>query len=477
MKIKIIEPCGFNSRYDQKSLTPNPGPVVIASLLEQAGHQVEVLSEYVTSFDIEGLNRADLVGISITTYNAPRGFEIAQQVKKPVVFGGFHASLMPEECLKYGEYVIRGDGYSVIDLADFLGNKKDIPINRIPNLVYKEKDKIVYNQSESKSVKIVPNYNLLQDYFKFNIRRLVRVPLLINASRGCNFDCTFCSIKAVYPDFKKKDVEVVIEDIKSRIREQHFLSKIFPRIIWITDDNFFSDKKWAKEVLRGIAKLKSGFCFTLQARVDIVHDDDLLVRMVDADVNRVYLGIESLNQESLDSFKKSATFDEAKFTVKKLRKYGIDVHGLFVFGDDNFQKGDGQKVAEFAKQYGLSGILIQPLTPYPGTILFKRLEADNRILHHNWEDYNGKVVFRPKNMSAAELQKEIYDCYSKVFSPGRVIRFFFSGNKGWKLEFLGEAIFRYLEKIKMEKYINNKLIYYSYGNKESQSVLAMESKI
>ena len=110
-------------------------------------------------------------------------------------------------------------------------------------------------------------------------------------------------------------------------------------------------------------------------------------------------------------------------------------------------------------------------------MLFKKIEADNRILHRDWEDYNGKVVFRPRNMSAAELQKEIYDCYSKVFSPGRVIRFFFSGNKGWKLEFMGEAIFRYLEKKKMEKYINNKLIYYSRGNKEKQGVLAMEPKI
>ena len=355
MKIKIIEPYDLNPKYDQRSLTPNPGPIMVASLLEKSGHEVELLSEYVTDFDIGQVNDADLVGISITTYNAKRGFDMAQKIVKPLVFGGFHASLMPEECLDYGDYVIRGDGYSVVDLVDFLSNKKNIPINRIPNLVYKKHDQIIYNKAESKPVNVVPNYFLLRGYFKFNLSRLVRIPLLVNGSRGCNFDCTFCSIKTVYPDFKKKDVEIVIEDIKSQIRHQHFLSKIFPKIIWITDDNFFSDKKWAREILKEIAKLKSGYCFTLQARADIAHDDDILMRMADANVNRVYLGIESLNQKSLDSFNKNSAFDDIKFAINKLRKRRMDVHGLFVFGDDEFQKGDGRKVAEFVRQNDLSG--------------------------------------------------------------------------------------------------------------------------
>ena len=128
MKIIIIEPYDFSPRYDQRSLTPNPGPVVIASLLEKAGHNVELLSEYVTPFEIEWLDDADLIGISITTYNANRGFEIAKLTKIPVVFGGFHASLMPEECLNYGDYVIRGDGHSIVDLADLLSNSNGAEI-------------------------------------------------------------------------------------------------------------------------------------------------------------------------------------------------------------------------------------------------------------------------------------------------------------------------------------------------------------
>jgi len=110
MKIIILEPYDLNERYDIRSLTPNPGPIVIASLLKQSGHDVEVISEYVTKLNIEDLKRADLVGISIATYNAAKGFNIARKLKKPVVFGGFHASLMPEECLNYGDYVISGRG-------------------------------------------------------------------------------------------------------------------------------------------------------------------------------------------------------------------------------------------------------------------------------------------------------------------------------------------------------------------------------
>ena len=461
MKIKIIEPYDLDPRYDQRSLTPNPGPVVVASLLAAAGHQVEVLSEYIAKIDIERINEADLIGISITTYNAKRGFEIARTAEKPVVFGGFHASLMPEECLNFGDYVIRGDGYPIVDLADFLNHNIDIDINQIPNLVFRQNGKIVLNQMESKPINVVPDYSLIKNYHKFSLKRLLRIPFLVNASRGCHQDCTFCSIKSVYPDFKKKDVHVVIEDIKSQIEHQHFLANFFPRIIWITDDNFSSDKKWAKDLLREMAKLEHDYWFTVQARADIAQDDDLLSLIKKARINRVYLGIESLDQESLDRFNKNSSRTAIELAIDKLRKHGIDVHGLFVFGDDKFQKGDGQRVAEFIQRHGLSGALIQPLTPYPGTRLYLALEEQNRILHRNWEHFNGKVVFRPKNMTPAELQKEIYECYSKVFSPRRVLKFLFSGNRGWKLEYLGEAVFRYLEKMKMENYLKKELVHYS----------------
>jgi len=117
MNINIIEPYNLNRRYDIRSLTPNLGPVVIATWLREKGHKVEVISEYVTKLNLDLLNQADLIGISITTYNAKRGYEVARQIKKPIVFGGVHASLLPEECLNYGDYVIRGDGHSIVHLA------------------------------------------------------------------------------------------------------------------------------------------------------------------------------------------------------------------------------------------------------------------------------------------------------------------------------------------------------------------------
>jgi radical SAM superfamily enzyme YgiQ (UPF0313 family) len=460
MKIIIIEPYDLNERYDIRSLTPNPGPIVVASLLKQNGHDAEVISEYVTKLDIEDLNKADFVGISVATYNAAKGFNIASRIKKPVVFGGFHASLMPEECLNYGGYVIRSDGYPVVDLARFLTNGRDNDIQQIPNLVYKQNGRIVYNRTESKAVSIAPDYGLVRDYYKFNLKRLVRIPLLVNASRGCPQDCTFCSIKAVYPDFKKKDVATVLADIQSQINHQHLLTAVLPKIIWITDDNFASDRRWAKDLLTELARLKHNYCFTVQARVDVAQDDELLELMQKARVNRVYLGIESIDQASLDSFNKKSSLPDIESALKKLRGHKIDVHGLFVFGDDQFQKGDGLRVVEFVKRHGLSGALIQPLTPYPGTRFFRHLEMQNRILHRNWEHYNGKVVFQPKNMTPAELLAEIYSSYSQIFSPWRVLRFFFTGNRGWKLEFLGEAVFRYLEKLKMKKYLEEKLVHY-----------------
>jgi radical SAM superfamily enzyme YgiQ (UPF0313 family) len=433
------------------------GPIIIASLLKHEGHTVEVLSEYVTEFSMEEINTADLVGISITTYNAKRGYEIAQQVKKPVVFGGFHASLLPEECLDYGDYVITGDGHSVVGLVDYLGQEASDAIGQIPNLVYKIGEKIIYNHTETKAINVVPDFSLVKNYYKNNLNRILRIPLLTSASRGCHCNCTFCAIKAIFPDFKKKDKNTLIKDIQSQLKKQHFFAKFLPRIVWITDDNFFSDKEWAKDVLRELIKLKSSYRFVIQARPDIATDDELLDLLKEAKFGIVYMGIESLNQNSLDNFNKDLTLREIEFAITKIRNHGINVHGLFVFGDDEFKKGDGLKVAEFVKKQKLSGVLIQPLIPFPRTKLYANLKREGRLLHENWQHYNGKVVFKPQNMTAAELQKEIYDCYKKVFSPLRVIRFLLKGPKGFKLAGFGEARFRHLEWQKKKNYIKDKL--------------------
>ena len=457
MNIKIIEPYAFNKRYDVRSPTPSMGPIIIASLLKQKGHTAEVLSEYVTEFSVEEINEADLVGISITTYNAKRGYDIARRVKKPIVFGGFHASLLPEECLSFGDYVITGDGHSIVGLADYLEREGAFAIEQIPNLVYKNGEKITYNHSETNSVNVIPDFSLVKNYYKNNLNRILRIPLLTSASRGCHCHCTFCAIKAIFPDFKKKDKMTLIKDIKNQISNQHFFSKFLPKIVWITDDNFFSDKEWAKDILRELSTLKTHYRFVIQARPDIATDDELLELLKDAKVGIVYMGIESLDQKSLDNFNKELSVRDIEFAIKKIRSHGINVHGLFVFGDDEFKKGDGLKIAEFVRRQKLSGALIQPLIPFPKTKLYEKLKAEGRLLHEDWQHYNGKVVFKPKNMTAAELQKEIYDCYKKVFSPLRVFNFILKGPRGFKLAGLGEARFRHLEWQKKKNYIKDRL--------------------
>ena len=457
VKIKIIEPYQFNKKYDVKSLTPSLGPVMIASWLNKNGYEAEVVSEYVSKFDIRTIESADLVGISIATYNAERGFEIARGIRKPIVFGGIHASLMPEECLRYGDYVIRGDGHSIAQLADFLADRTSVDLRRIPNLVYRLQNEVVYNGTESNCLDVVPDFRLVRDYYKDTFRRLLRIPLLVNASRGCLWDCSFCAIKEVYSDFKKKSKEVIIEDIKSQVRNQHPLARFLPRVIWITDDNFFSDKEWAKDVLRAMAELQTGYRFNVQARADIAEDDELLQLMREAKIGFVSLGIESLSENSLRNFNKRLTLENMKHAIKKIRDHGMDVHGLFIFGDDEFRKGDGLIVAQFIKRYMLSGALVQPLTPFPGTRLFSRLKGEKRILTENWGDYGGKIVFQPKNLSASELMEEICECYRRIYSPMQVVRFPVAVRRGFRLILLGIAGFRYLERLKYKRYISEKL--------------------
>ena len=462
MKVKIVEPYYFDNRYDVRSLTPSLGPVFIASLLKQNGHEVEVISEYVTKLNLNELDGANLVGISLTTYNARRGFEIAQGIRGPKVFGGIHASLMPEECLKYGDYVIKGDGHSVLQLADFLSEKGTGTIHEIPNLVYKRNGHIVHTREESKAVDVIPDFGLVKNYNKMNLNTLLRIPMLVNGSRGCLHKCTFCCIREVHKDFRKRDKTVLVKSIQSLAKTKHLLSKLFPRVICITDDNFFSDMKWAKEVLDELTRIRTGCELVIQARVDVAYDEELLDLMQRAGISRIYLGIESLSQRSLDNFEKKASLADIEYAMKKIRMHGMDIFGLFVFGDEEFREGDGARVAAFVRRNGLSGVLIQPLTPFPGTELFRKLKAENRILHENWNEYNGKVVFQPKNVTPRELLEEIYGCYRKVYSPVRVMKYLLSGKKGWRLGFLGEAMFRRLEGMRMHRYIRERLTAKSY---------------
>jgi radical SAM superfamily enzyme YgiQ (UPF0313 family) len=457
MKIKIVEPYSFNKRYDIRSLTPSVGPVVIASLLKEQGHDVEVISEYVTRLDPAELAEADMLGISITTYNAERGFEIAQLIRKPIVFGGFHASLMPEECLQYGDYVVKGDGHSVLQLADYLQRKGTSNLDEIPNLVYRREGRIIHTLEESRPVHLVPDFSLVRDFYKFNLNSLLRIPMFINFSRGCLQKCSFCCVRKVYPDFRPKDKILVVKSIQALADQGHLLSRFFTRVIAITDDNFFSDLKWAREVLQELAGIRTGCALVLQARVDQVQNPELLQLLKKAGINRIFLGIESLNQRSLDTFKKNTSLTEVEDAVKKIKASGLEIHGLFIFGDDEFQKGDGARVAAFVRRTGLAGVLIQPLTPFPGTDLFQEMKSEKRILHERWSEYDGKIVFQPRNLSPAELTGEIYDCYRKVYSPLEVLRYLWAGQKGWKLEHLGEAIIRRVEGFKMRRYVRDRL--------------------
>jgi radical SAM superfamily enzyme YgiQ (UPF0313 family) len=453
VKIKIIEPYDLNKRYDVRSLTPSLGPVTVATLLRNEGHDVEVISEYVTKLNVHELNDADLVGISVATYNARKAYEIAKRIRGPVVFGGFHASLVPEECLHYGDYVIKGDGYSVTDLADFIksGMKRDI--SEIANLVYRRNGQVVYNREEAKAINVVPDFGLVKGYFKLNLNRLLRIPLLVNASRGCNYRCTFCCIREVYKTIQKKDKEVIIDDLLRQTKKILLLSGFLPRVVWITDDNFFSDRNWAREVLNELATLKTGYELVLQARVDIGHDDELLDLLKKAGISRIYLGIESLRQKSLDAFDKESSIEDTRYAIKEIKSRGIEIFGLFVFGDDEFRRGDGRRVAEFAKENGFSGVLIQPLIPFPGTGLFRELKSQNRILHERWQEYNGKVVFIPKHLAPAELQQEISDCYRSVYSLRRILKALLLGKKGLRIGLFGEGIIRRIEAMKSRSYI------------------------
>jgi radical SAM superfamily enzyme YgiQ (UPF0313 family) len=459
VRIVIVEPCQHDPRYDVRSLTPGLGPVVVATLLRDAGHHVEVQSELVEPLHWDSLRRADLVGISVATYNACRGYDISAQLSQPVVFGGMHASLMPEECLRHGAYAVTGDGMPVVALARLVAAGNPLPdaLGRVPNLAWRHQDTVVRNPRSPQPADVIPDFGLVRGWRRLGWRRLARIPLLVHGSRGCPHGCDFCAIRAVYPEVRHVPPSRLRQAVEAVTADTHPVQRFLPRFLWITDDNFFADKRWAREALHELSQVDTGFQLVLQARPEVAEDPEMLRLLRAARISRVYVGMESLDQAALDGFHKRQTVEQVERCVGAFSGAGIGVHGLFVFGGDQFRPGDGVRVADWAVKHGLSGLLVQPLTPWPGTALFSRLEAEGRILSRDWRDYNGRVVFRPLHMTPAALTQEVYACYDRVYGTRRLLNTLLHGQPGTRAQVVGEGVIRRMEGVKARRYARDVL--------------------
>ena len=338
--------------------------------------------------------KVDLVGIGAMTPNIKRAYEIADEFRKrnvKVVLGGIHASMLPEEALEHADSVVIGEADYL--WSDVISDFKD----------RKLKDSYRFSSYPDLENIKAPRHDLIKSE-QYVINQ-------VQTTRGCPFDCDFCSVKAFSgKQFRLKKIEQVVSEIKALF--PYYVIKILgyklklPKTLLFADDNIVGNKSYSRRLFNALIplKLSDWYC---QSSINVGKDKEMLALMKEAGCQSMIIGIESVVKETLAGMdKKINVVDEYYECINNIQSSGIKVFGSFVLGSDAEDDSVFEKTVKFIRDNNLIYNMINILTPLPGTKLYRRLEQEGRILHKDWEEYDFETVcFKPKQMSVETLEK------------------------------------------------------------------------
>ncbi len=376
MKLTLILPAIGKIKGEKYMRAWQMEPLSIAQLaaLTPADVQITFFDDRMEEIDYD--YPTDLVAISVETYTARRAYQIANRYKKkgiPVVMGGFHASLCPEEILDYADSVVIGEAEGVW------------------KTVIDDFKKGALKQKYRKSISF-GDYDIIPDRSIYEGKDYLKITLL-EAGRGCRFRCDFCSIHNVFNQrYTHRNIDSIVEEAK--------ILKDKNKLLFFVDDNICSDKTYSKELFKELIPLN--IKWVGQADITIVQDEELMELMKKSGCQGVLIGMESLDKDVLKKMNKSfnaGRIDPAQ-AVKKIQSFGLRLYLTFLFGYGNDSPEYAKKVLDFCIDNKIFMVGYNHLTPFPGTELYKSLEKNNRLIFDKWwlsQDYRyGMIPFKTK---------------------------------------------------------------------------------
>ena len=397
--ILLINPAYKGSLHSNiKVLAIPPLNLAIIARHTPEHYDVRIVDEAVEDLDFDA--PADLVGITCMTPLAPRAYEIAARFRErgvPVVMGGIHVSHMSHEAQRYADAVIVGEGENIWSqvLEDF------------------EKGKLqkIYTVLERPDIENLPSPR--RDLFRG--KYFVET---VQTSRGCPFNCNFCSVTAFNgAKYRLRNIDRVIDEINS----------IKSRRIFIIDDNVIgSGRRCIQRSFELFDRLKDcGKEWGGQTCLNIVEHDDLLKAAARSGAKGFLIGFESLDTETLGAMNKSvnlrATTRNFRDAVKKIHDHGIAIVGCFIFGTDTQNIDVFRRTVDFVLETEIDAVQMTIETPLPGTAFYRQLADENRLLltdyPNDWKHYTiFEPVFQLKNMTAREAYEGLLAAYKEVSS-------------------------------------------------------------
>lgn len=395
MRIVLISPKGPLYRHRggifKKSLRYQPLTLTTLAALvpPELPIDVRLIDEGIE--DIPDRLDADLIGMTVITGTAPRAYGLADKFRRdgtPVVLGGPHVTLLPGEAAAHADAICVGYAENSWPrlLRDFAAGTM----------------RPRYDQGAdfNLDMPVFPRRDLLD-------RRNYVTHAVFEASRACAHDCEFCVSPAAWGRRQfQKPVEHVVEDIR----------RVGARRNIFIDLNLISDRSYATRLFSALEPLGIRW-FGLVTSL-IGRDRELMSLMARSGCSGVLIGFESISRTALGSIRKKFNDPDAYAgLIADLHELGICIYGCFVFGHDDDDLGVFERTARFVIETGIDLPRFAIQTPFPGTPLFARLDAEGRILDRNWERYDGQhVVYRPAGMAPAELQAGHEWAWREVYS-------------------------------------------------------------
>ncbi|MDQ7784970.1 MAG: radical SAM protein [Desulfomonilaceae bacterium] len=376
--------------------------IPVLTSLTPPEHEIKVFDENIE--DIDYTWNADLAAITVRTMFAKRAYLISENYRTrgtKTVIGGIHPSMCPEDALPHCDSVVVGEAEEIWHTV-----LEDAENGRLKRL-YKA-DKV----ADLKAAPVPDRSSLPKNRYILDI---------VQTTKGCPFHCEFCAVHAFDGQtIRNRTIEQVIREIEGINRSAAKYKK--KNAIFFADDNIIADKPFAKELFSALRPYNINWM--CQASINISRDSEILELMKESGCGAVFIGFESVSGENLAMMRKGINqrYDYLD-AIRKIQSYGILVHSSFIVGYDFDTPAAFDELIDFIRESNLLMPLINILTPLPGTKLFKRLEAEGRILHRDWSKYDTQhVVFSPARMSPEELLEGYKRVMRSVYSFDSILR-------------------------------------------------------
>ena len=400
MRLTLIHPCigrRIGEKYIRTWQMEPLAPAVLAGLTPR-DVEVKFYDDRMEAIPFD--ERTDLVAISIETYTARRAYEIASEYRKrgvPVVMGGFHATLVPDEVAEYADSVVIGEAEGLWPQVI-----EDARAHRLQPIYRAPKRPSLAGAIADRSIFLGKRY----------------LPLgLVEAGRGCHFACEFCAIQSYFASTQtRRPAEEVCEEVKRMKKPLYFF----------VDDNITSNLDEAKELYRRLIPLK--IRWVSQASINVAHDEELLKLLKASGCQGLLIGFESLNPTNLKKMHKSFNTMKGGYEValENLRRHGMRLYVTFILGYDGDSYESLHEVVQFAERHKFYIVAFNHLTPFPGTPLYDRLKNEGRLLFDKWwldPNYRyGMVPYTPAGMTADEVKEGCISARSEFYRWGSIAR-------------------------------------------------------